>query len=257
MTDDQRLTDEFTFVRARIILTRRSPMNEDHNVPFAVWTLFRNAPQWWLARGCPPTFGNERRALQTSVLLGATGLASGWLSALLLLVNSIIHIHEEGLFWMPGAVFGLIVLVPLSRWTGRNWFAAVFAIPVSTGAYWTAIYVYLENAPLFGSGRLDPWLAGCLGGASAMAILSVWMAPLRAGRWLAVLIPAGVSAGAVAGAISGYGLDMDGTPASPPMFDVMWQLGHMSLVFTPFQTIAAMALGLRLWWLPQSGEGVR
>jgi len=220
-------------------------------------SVFASPQRWWLRRERPPALCDARqsvRALRTCLLLGAVGAASGWLSAALLMLNGLVRIHEEGSFWMPGAVFGAFVLVPLSRWSGRNWFAAAFAVPVSTAAYWAAIYVHLENDPPFGSRGMDSIPAGALGGMAGMVILSVWMAPLRAGSRLAWLIPAGVAAGAIGGAFTGYGLALGPITSSLAALDALMELGQLAMVFAPFQTVAAITLGARLWWLRPSTE---
>ncbi|HUQ68587.1 MAG TPA: hypothetical protein VM165_03630 [Planctomycetaceae bacterium] len=95
---------------------------------FAVWTIFRGLPRWYFARGCPPTLQHELRwvrGLRTSILLGTVGLASSWISTLWLFLEKQFQAFspfdgEGSLMFMPGAWFGLLVLLPLSRWMGRG-----------------------------------------------------------------------------------------------------------------------------------------
>jgi len=215
---------------------------------FAVWTLFREAPRWWLARGCPPTVLAEPRAMRVSLLLGLMGLAAGWLSAMLLHVNSLVQFHQEALFWMPGALFGGVVLLPLSRWIGRGWIASVLSIPVSVGAYWAAVYVDLKIDPPLGASSVSEPVAGALAGMAGAGILCVWLMPIRRLRALPVHFVLSLAVGVAGGLITGFAIGTNHGSTGYSALDLVLELGVETAMFAPFQALAAFALGSRLWW---------
>jgi hypothetical protein len=208
--------------------------------PFAVWTLFRGLPRWFLARGCPPPLRDDRRwarGLRTSVLLGLMGLASSWASVFWLLIER--WLFDVGMLgtilFTPGLWFGLIVLLPLSRWVGRGWLASVLSVPASMAAYYTAL---LQMRPP-GS------LAGAWGGFG----VGLWlMNPRRPSTWWVAPLAA------VAGWLPYVILDQLPDPWNPatglPALDRLQELIGQNLLFSPFQVLVAMALGVRLWWPP-------
>ncbi|MDZ4686564.1 MAG: hypothetical protein SH850_15955, partial [Planctomycetaceae bacterium] len=164
--------------------------------PFAVWTIFHGIHRWYFARGCPPTVRSDRgwvQGLRLSILLGVMGVVSGWLSTLIGRIPSPVLFTFPTLDSAPGmvsvssfamgATYGLLVLMPLSRWLGRPWMMAVASVPVSSATFVLAMWVALRHLQ---SETYDSLMvAGAVGG----GVLAVWMIPsfrFRTG-WLIAL----------------------------------------------------------------------
>ncbi|HUQ68585.1 MAG TPA: hypothetical protein VM165_03620 [Planctomycetaceae bacterium] len=206
--------------------------------PFAFWTIFRGIHRWFLAAGCPPTLSDERRwvrGLRTSVLMGTLGFVSSWMTILWHPIEEIVFprlgFGPWGLLsFSPGPVFGAIVLLPLSRWLGRGWFNSLWAVPVSTVAYYLA--------------AKHPAWAGWIGGCG----VGVWMIDLRRPQtyWL---VPLTTLAGGLPYEVMNL-LPGGDTNWTPPGFDWLNDLLSGSVLYTPFQTCVAIALGTRIWWPP-------
>jgi len=106
--------------------------------PLAIWRVFHEAPQWWLARGCPPTVAHLSgwtRVLHVSVLLSAMGLAAATLGAALIAAK--IFRSADG--WCFEAIYAGVVLVPLSRWTGRSAWQSLLTIPAMIAWFWSVV----------------------------------------------------------------------------------------------------------------------
>lgn len=220
---------------------------------WAVWRLFVAAPRWWLARGCPATVRGERgwrRVVRLSLLLAAVGAMSGVLSAAgSYLVNAVHHdLEPPAVAWLPGACFGLVALVPLSRWLGRSWWLTVPAVPVAAGAYFAAVWTMLLCCPPMSSTRLmpDEWGAA-VAGACGAGLMGLWMSRPTSRRSVGVLGLV-LLAGGVGGLL--FGLITFDWPASvaPPLG--MEEIGGfmvMSGGFCAYQALVAAALVARMW----------
>ncbi|MDZ4687018.1 MAG: hypothetical protein SH850_18230, partial [Planctomycetaceae bacterium] len=222
---------------------------------FAVWTIFRGLPRWYFARGCPPTLARELqwvRAARTTILLGTIGLATSWISTLWLFGERSLPFaspfgKEGSMVFSPGAWFGLLVLVPLSRWLGRGWTVSSLLVPISTAVYFGAVHLYLRNA--FNSDFLsNDLLGGMACGLWGGFGVSVWFIRLRRPRtwWLVPWV-------AFVGGVVTYGMTVAPSPerlSLPFGLDWLIELFAMNLLFSPFQAFVAMALGARLWWNP-------
>lgn len=218
---------------------------------------FARPQRWWLARGVPPALHDLRRwvrALRTTLLLGVMGLASASVSTafplISLFLNAIASGREYGEFGLlvwPGLVFGGVVLLPVSRWCGRNWWAAVLAVFVSIGCYYVSVSLYLEWNPLFGNKAFSPEVAGALAGLIGGAGVGLWMLPWRRPRrWWTLMAVA--AAGGLGGLLTGAGWRADWNISVPSGLDWLRGLIGLNLCFSPFQGLVAVALGLRLWW---------
>lgn len=224
-------------------------MTTEH--PFAVWTVFRHAPRWWLARECPPTVRHPRfwmQVLRVSILLGAIGFVAGWVSTFVLRLDALLSESGLGLVAGPGACFGLVVLIPLSRWCGRAWWSTLFAPVVAAGAYYTAVFVYLGNVPIWGSPHMPPAAAGFIAGACGAAVVAAWMTPWLWPRPPVLFFLVNIVLGGLGGTATGLTMQLDAPPSpGPPQLEELNRLVGISLMFTPYQTLLALGLGMRLW----------
>lgn len=100
----------------------------DH--PWALWAAFRGWTSWLFRRGTPPTLLHPRwfvRVLRMVTLMGLLGLISTAAIVVQMVLEAVLRpvgisgVQGFGFMYLPGISFGLIVLVPLSRWQGRNW----------------------------------------------------------------------------------------------------------------------------------------
>jgi hypothetical protein len=221
--------------------------------PFAVWAIFRGIPRWYFARGYPPTLAHHSRRvriLQTTILLGTLGLVSSWVSTFWLFAERLVlsgsAFGGDGtLVFSPGTWFGLLVLMPLSRWMDRGWIASGLLVPISTAVYFGAVHLYLRNA--FNSDFLsNDLLGGMACGLWGGFGVSLWFINVRRPRtwWLVPWV-------AVIGGLVTWGMTVFPSPERPSLpvgLDWLMELVGMNLLFSPFQTAVAMALGARLWW---------
>lgn len=223
---------------------------------FAVWTVFRGARRWWLARGCPPTVCDVRRwvrAVRVSALLGLTGLASSWVSSAWPLIGALEELApgingEYGLVFWPGVAFGAVVLLPMSRWMGRGWWLSLAAIPVSAALYFNAVGLFFATHNLLNGSARDATWGGCLAGLLGGAGVGVWMCHVTRPRtWLVALL-AGI-AGGLGGLATGVNWHGERLPLPSEVEWLGWILA-MNFCFSPFQVLVALAVGVRLWWMP-------
>lgn len=227
----------------------------DH--PWALWAVFRGVRAWFFRRGLPPTLDHPRftvrllRALTLIVVLGtvSTLATMGGLGFEQLLDASGVHWPAKGLALMilPGVWFGLFVLVPLSRWQGRNWWLTIPAVPVSAGIYWCALLSFVPFFPIFSSSSNRSWfVAGLAAGAVGGLGLSVWMNPPWRWRAASVILPTVLAA--IFGAVC-FAFLFDDIPQSM-IPEPLHRLLHIVACFGPFHISVAMTLGLRLIWEP-------
>jgi hypothetical protein len=209
---------------------------------FALWTLFRGLPRWFLARGCPPPLRDDRRwvcGLRASVLLGTLGLAASWASVFWLLIER--RLFDVGLIgtilFTPGLWFGLFVMLPLSRWVGRGWLVSLLAVPVSTRVNYEVVRLANPHWELVAA-----W--GGLG-------VGLWLCDPRRPRTLWTAAVAAIAGGLPYAAMNLLDRwDLDPNAGVPGGFEWVNGLVSMNLLFSPFQVLVAMALGVRLWWPP-------
>jgi|GEM_PF-2118991 len=218
--------------------------------------------RWWLARGCPPPFQDDRkwvRVLRVSLLLGLLGTLSAWVSAVWLQMESLLWEPPNSFLWIgsllysPGLWFGLIVLLPVSRWRGRNWIASLLAIPVSAGCLIGALFTWAWLGAVIKwqfplqdwSGRVFEVLGaaalGGIGGAYVQFWMTDWTRPGRRKRAWPTII-AGASALILTMLLGGT---TDPIPYTLP--DVLREILAMQRMLGPFQTLVAMALGIPFW----------
>ncbi|HUQ68586.1 MAG TPA: hypothetical protein VM165_03625 [Planctomycetaceae bacterium] len=118
-------------------------------------------------------------------------------------------------------------------------------VPISAGVYFGAVMLYVRN--LFNQGAfplslVDPATAGLWGGLG----VSVWLIDVRRPRtWR--LVPFVAVVGGLATGVTPLFNDAV-RPSFPFGLDWLSDLIAMNLMFSPFQTCVAMALGVRLWW---------
>lgn len=223
------------------------------------WNVFAGAHRWWLRKGVPSTLGptgTRTRAIRASLLLATMGTLSSWLSFGTLYLDGFIYGHgvlDAMMGFGPGFAYGIIVLVPLSRWLGRNWLATLLSPVVSAGLYYAALQLYFAISPIFGSTSkpiVGAWYAGLLGGVG----VGLWMARLVSLSmvWLPVVC------GLVASACCSI-LFLEGTPVKAGTFsgwlnDVRNVLAFPT-IYGGFQVPVAVVLGIRLWGWPKKGSG--
>lgn len=226
--------------------------------PLIEFAQFAHPQRWWLRHGPPPWLDDPRwtvRAFRTTLVLGLMGTASGWLSVLGLFTLGLLESFvgklpawiTEGAFGLlcgPGFWFGLGVLLPLSRWLGRNWIFSLLSVPASMFACYCGVATLFLVDPIMGPSpdwapfEDSGWLFGGLTGA---AIVSLWMGnPLQKSAWLA-----GFTATVLAAA--GCGVLPWLMENNPPWLSQFQELLRFSGPYVTFQSLAAIGLGVRLW----------
>jgi hypothetical protein len=222
---------------------------------FAVWTLFEGWPQWLWAKGVPPTVVDAnptRQMVRLCLLLGFMGLASSAAGAgVMAAVNSLFAPADWGLFVMPGVAFGMIVLVPVSRWHRRWWLTSLLSIAVSTVAYYSAMTTFLMASPPMGPSGLDEWQSGIFAGGVGATIVGLWMGfPTswqRLGEFATI-----VTAGLTGGWLFGLLWDSQALQALhdvwPGPLQFFGKITTWYILIAPFQILVAIALGMRWWW---------
>lgn len=224
---------------------------------WAVWAAWKQWPTWWYRRGLPPTLQHPRidvRLVRMLTLMGGLGCLStaacqAWMWCERVLDVSGINWPYKGggLMLLPGVWFGLFVLIPLSRWQGRSWWATLPAVAVSAGIYWLAVISFLQFAPIMSPSSSDKswWLAGLSAGTVGGLGLWCWMNPPWFRRSWFVLGPTWVAA--VLGSLV-FAIVFDHEPRSAFFPDFVSHLVAFAEMFGPFHIGVAMALGLQLVW---------
>lgn len=227
--------------------------------PFAVWRALRGLPRWYFARRCPPPLVDDRRwvrGLRTTFLLGTVGLTSSWISTLWVALEQTLLWplpwgDDGALVFAPGIVFGLVVLLPLSRWLGRGWILSGLLVPISTAVYYGSVMLYVQNA--FESLWLPvEWFGAAAAGLWGGFGVSVWLiAPRKPRTWCLVPLVT-----VVGGMVTwGMSVTLDGPQPSMPFgLDWLMELLSLNLLLSPFQVLVAIALGVRLWWPPPNAD---
>lgn len=230
-------------------------------------------PRDWLRRGQPRWLAGQPRnvrAVRASFVLGLAGTMSGWLGWIVMahcgtFLNSLLcgALGADPILvtWIsPGITFGLLVLIPLSRWHGRHcWFSAAASI-VSLVAWATAVGVYCEIDPIGYFSRHEPhhvMLAGGAAGVTGSLIIALWMSPPWK-RWQSMSCGTTVLAGCLAGLTFGWlggACPPPDFPTHPAPAAVVAQSIYQSFVFSMFHSLVAITLGLPLW--PNINTGPR
>lgn len=221
--------------------------------PWAVWAVLRVWKTWLFRRGTPPTLRHPRwsvRLLRMVTLMGMLGLISTGVLVVEIGIEQVMQasgvnaIQGFGLMYLPGITFGLFVLLPLSRWQGRNWWLTIPAVPVSAAVYVGAEYAFLEQFPMMSSSRGNIWVAGLCGGMAGGAGLSVWMNPPFSLRAVTLWGPTLLAA--VTGSML-FVLQFDHNPRDLPLMpEAISRMVAMTSMFAPFHVLVAITLGWRL-----------
>lgn len=219
----------------------------DH--PWAVWAVLRGGKSWLFRRGIPPTLLHPRwtvRLLRLVTLMGLLGTISTAVIAVEVGIEQVMDASGAsgfrgfGLMLFPGITFGLFVLVPLSRWQGRNWWLTIPAVPISAAVYFGAEMAFLEQYPIMSS-QGNIWAAAFCAGLAGGAGLSVWMNPPFSPQ--AIKMFGLTLLAAIAGSLF-FALQFDGSPPDLPMVpEAISRIVAMASLFAPFQVLVAMALG--------------
>lgn len=212
--------------------------------------LSRHGPRYWL--GDPRWYV---RAIRVSLVLAVLGSASASLTTACLLVQPF------SIFVAPGLWFGIVTLIPLSRWLGRGWILTLLAVPVSVVANLCGVFAYLDACSLFGKvfgdfaralfGETRILFDGFFGGFVGALIVSAWMGNLKQRQsWIA-----GFCATAFAALGCGFGriLHDDIRAFAGSHWDPLAMSGFArfviaGLLFYTFQCVVPVCLGARLWF---------
>lgn len=217
------------------LMMQHPETNHDHL--FAIWTLFSDVPRWWLARGCPPTVEDARpwaKAVRISLLLGMLGCASAAVTALMSQSFEWMWISYR---WRPpfrgtGVPLSLIVLFPLSRWSGGSWLLCASTVVL------TCLLELLN-------GMFLPVL---------LVILALLLIPRRSDRWrdmlvrfvaVILIVYSGIGLGAALASATGYQI---AAMRLPNAWRMTYQLARQSCSLALVHASVAIALGTRLWW---------
>lgn len=90
-------------------------------------SVFAHPEEWLFARGCPPPLRDPRpwvRGTRATVLLGVLGGLVGSAS----IIPMIWAFNDVSMVAFLGAMYGLLVLMPIARWTGWRWTACGFVV---------------------------------------------------------------------------------------------------------------------------------
>ncbi len=235
--------------------------------PLIEFAQFAHPQRWWLRRGPPPWLEDDRwwvRAFRVSLVLGAMGTASGWMTVIGgYLLQSLEPLFgassaELSILLGPGLWFGLGTLMPLSRWLGRGWIMTVLAVPVSMLACYLGFMTFFFAGQILRSGPSPlPWgkeLPGFYAGFAGAFVIAVWMGhPLKRSAWLAVLLASGLASLFCEFFFLGGALSQNSPLVPGPWGDVM----KTSTLYAGFQSLTAIGLGARLWWTVRENEGMR
>ncbi len=200
---------------------------------------FSHPTSWWLRCGSPPWMDDPRwyaRAVRASLVLGLLGFVSGCLTTIALCV-----MQRVGTFLgiilasaiLPGLLFAIFTLIPLSRWLGRGWKSSLFTIPISIVASSCGAFIFnLDNFP---------GLRGAHAGFVGAVIVCVLMGhPRQKQTWIAGIL-ASAAAGLACGLVMNWNVGtlyvLLGVPVT----------ASIAKVFPTFQCIVAVSLGVSLW----------
>jgi len=228
--------------------------------PLIEFAQFAHPSRWWLRRGPPAWLDDPRwfaRAFRASLLLGVMGTVTGWLTVAGIVLMHIaepwagsLSISEFNLFLGPGLWFGIGVMMPLSRWLGRGWIMTLLAVPVSMFACYCGFITLLLVHPIMSSrpsefpGGKDA--AGFYAGFVGAAIVSLWMGhPLRKSAWLA-----GMTASLLASLNCGLYFLAQPDGSMLPLPGELATIIAQGWLYVGFQSLTAVGLGVRLWWVP-------
>jgi len=183
-------------------------------------------------------------------LLAVMGIVSSWVSFGALYLDGVFQNYgwlEVGAGFGPGWAFGIIVLIPLSRWLGRNWFWSMISLLPSGGLYFASLYLHFFISPVFGETSNPPvgaFWAGMLGGAG----IGLWMARPGGRSMLGLPVACGLVAGVCCSIVF-----LDGTPlkvgAISGWISDARNLLAFPTIYGSFQVPVAVVLGIRLWFV--------
>ena len=190
---------------------------------------------WWMRCGSPKWLNDPRwyvRAIRASAVLGLLGIVSAGLSTISVMAS------EEGIFFAPGLWFGLLTLIPLSRWLGRGWILTLLAVPISVLAWLCSGLVFVIPAlgKIMGGPAPEPppfleYLSSFVGS----LIVSAWIGnPLKKQSWFACLL-----AVTLATSCCGQVILLTGNITENRL--------SVCAMHLTFQCAMAIGLGARLW----------
>lgn len=228
------------------------------------WNVFAGAHRWWLRNRVPPTLGpagTRSRAIRTSILLVVMGIVSSWVSFGALYLDAIllsqgwliVPAGAEPFGCGPGFVYGIIVLVPLSRLLGRGWHATLLSLVVSAGLYYAAIQLHFAISPILGftsKPMVGAWYAGLLGGVG----VGLWMSRLVCLSMMWLPVACGLVASTSYSIVFPDRTPGNSAPAPALLRDAVTLLAFVR-IFGTFQVPVAVVLGARLWGWPPKQPG--
>ena len=180
---------------------------------------------------------SHRTQLSMAVTSGLLGLLSGVLSSSTILLR-FPGTSQSPVMWLPGFVFALVVLLPISRWTGDGWQRTVGAIVASSAIYPFAHQFAAESAIGHSSAFIVAAVAfSGLVGSSVLAATFLFGRPFFA-RSATVTVILGTAIGALSGA---YLL----IPTSHPSLGL-----RLGVILVVWQSVVGASLGRGALGLP-------
>jgi hypothetical protein len=228
--------------------------------PIIEFDQFINIHRWWLRNGTPPWLADPRwwvNAFRSTLVLGILGSISGWLTFAFFEFASLLPIGEVFQGWVrlliaPGLCFGVVVLVPFSRWIGRGWIFSWLSIPAAMFAWICSLFAFLGGMPMEGDAPYL-FLFGFFAGFTGAVVIAGWCfgafgTVSRGPIFPALLVPA-ILAGCGCAVVYLY----EPRLAVPGPLHDWFTIG---LAFVTFQCLTAIGLGVHLWWpgLPPAGN---
>ncbi|HET6423049.1 MAG TPA: hypothetical protein VFG20_05155 [Planctomycetaceae bacterium] len=207
-----------------------------------LWRPFVGIHRWYFSRGCPPPLrelNGYTRCVHAGVLCAAMGLVTS-------AVGFSIEYSEERFLnrnsvtgqGIAGLLFGLLVLLPISRWLGRPWWLVGLSVLTVTTAYSLQDWSFEGFRFLFGE---TMWLFTGMW----LTVALVASLPMMGCNLSSLLVPCVACTGAyLAGAVHWmvmiYFAGDDDLPwlISAPVY----YLPDVTLF-----VVIAIAVGLRLW----------
>lgn len=213
----------------------------------ALWDLL-SSPRWLWHRGYPPELDDHRlwmRVLRITAVTSVLGMSSAWITAIVSLVARAVigPQHRYLSSCEPGLIFGLIALIPLSRWQGRNWWVSGMSVVLAM-LFRSLLIEWFFIPQIYHYPR---WTQNVLYGVMIGGGVSVWMVPpvnWKSCGWIFLITALSIDAGFTSELVNKTLLDV--VPAAPSFILDLYGLAIHANCLWPYSCWIAVLLGIRL-----------